>query len=266
MRTTILEYDLSKIIELAKQGKRLDGRGLEQMRDFTLEMGVCENAESSARIRLGETEVLAGIKMAVDKPYPDNPDEGTISVGAELLPLAHSEYEAGPPSFDEIELARVVDRGIRESKALDFNKLCLKEGEACWIIFMDFYAINSDGNLFDAGAIAGLAAFLTAKKPKLNENNKIIKHEYDGVLELKRLPVLTTFVKLGGKIMVDTTYLEEKAAEARYSVSTTEDGYMAAMQKGLKGSLTVDEINYMIGKAFEIGAESRKKLLKFIKA
>jgi exosome complex component RRP42 len=223
-----------------------------------------ENAEGSARILLGETEVIAGIKMGVDKPYPDSPDEGAISVGAELIPLAHSEYESGPPSADEIEVARVVDRGIRESKALDFAALCIKEGEACWIAFMDFYAINSDGNLFDAGSIAGLVSFLEAKLPKLDENNKIIKHEYSGRLELKRLPLLTTFVKLGGKIMVDPTYLEEKAAEARYSVATTEDGFMSAMQKG-EGSFTIDEVNYMIDKAFEIAAENRKKILKIVK-
>ena len=45
MRTTVLEYDLSKIVELARQGKRLDGRGLEEARDFTLELGMCKNAE-----------------------------------------------------------------------------------------------------------------------------------------------------------------------------------------------------------------------------
>ncbi|MCX6803300.1 MAG: RNA-binding protein, partial [Candidatus Diapherotrites archaeon] len=130
MRTTVLEYDVSKIVELARQGKRLDGRGLEDVRNFTIETGKYENAEGSARVFLGETEVVAGIKMGVDKPYPDSPGEGAISVGAELLPLAHSEYEAGPPSFSEIEIARVVDRGIRESKAIDFAKLCIKEGEA----------------------------------------------------------------------------------------------------------------------------------------
>jgi len=235
------------------------------MRDFTIETDKFQNAEGSARILLGETEVIAGIKMGVDKPYPDNPDEGTISVGAELLPLAHSEYESGPPSFDEIEVARVVDRGIRESKAIDFSKLCLKEGEACWVVFMDFYAINADGNLFDAGSIAGLAAFLTAKVPKLDEKNKIIKHEYAGKLEMKRLPLLTTFVKVGGTIMVDPSYLEEKASEARFSVATTEDGYMSAMQKGIGGSFTVEEIRTMVDKAFIIATENRKKLLKMIK-
>jgi exosome complex component RRP42 len=264
VRTTVLEYDLSKIVELARQGKRVDGRAFEEARDFTLELGMCKNAESSARIIMGETQVIAGIKMGVDKPYPDNPDEGAISCGAELLALAHSEYEAGPPSLDEIEIARVVDRGIRESKAIDFTKLCIKEGESCWIAFMDFYAINSGGNLFDAGSIAGLAAFLTAKIPKLDENNKIIKHEYQGKLELKRLPLLTTFVKIGGQILVDPTYLEEKASEARFSVATTDDGLMSAMQKG-PGSFTLEEINKMIDLGFKVADERRKKLLKEVK-
>jgi exosome complex component RRP42 len=264
MRTTVLEYDLSKIVELARQGKRLDGRALETPRDFTLEVDKYQNAEGSARILLGETEVIAGIKIAVDKPYPDNPDEGAISVGAELLPLAHSEYEAGPPSLDEIEVARVVDRGIRESKAIDFTKLCIKEGESCWIAFMDFYAINSAGNLFDAGSMAGLAAFMNAKIPKLDDKNKIIKHEYSGKIELKRMPLLTTFVKVGGKIMVDPTYLEEKASEARFSAATTEDGYLSAMQKG-PGIFTVEEVNYMIDLAFKVADERRKKILKVVK-
>ena len=265
MRNTVLEYDLSKVIELAKQGKRVDGRAMDQFREFTIENDKYQNAEGSARILLGETEVIAGIKIAVDKPYPDNPDEGAISVGAELIPLAHSEYEAGPPTMDEIEVARVVDRGIRESKAIDFTKLCIKEGEACWIAFMDFYAINADGNLFDSGSLAGLAAFLNAKMPKLDEKNHIIKHEYSGKIELRRLPLLTTFVKVGGQIMVDPTYLEEKAAEARFSVATTEDGFMSAMQKGVGGSFTVDEINTMVDKAFIIATENRKKLLKMVR-
>jgi len=264
MRTTVLEYDVSKIVEQVKAGKRVDGRAFDQPREFTLELDMCKNAEASAKITMGETQVIAGVKVGVDKPYPDNPDEGAISCGAELLALAHSEYESGAPSFDEIEIARVVDRGIRESKAIDFTKLCIKEGETCWIAFMDFYALNADGNLFDAGSIAGLAAFMTTKLPKLNDKNKIIKHEYTGKLELKRLPLLTTFVKVGGQILVDPTYLEEKASEARFSVATTEDGFLSAMQKG-PGIFTVDEVSKMIDMGFKIADERRKKLLKIVK-
>ena len=260
MRSTVLEYDVSKVVELARQGKRLDGRGLEEMREFTVEINKYENAEGSARVRLGETELVAGIKMEVGKPYSDRPDEGAISVGAELLALAHSEYESGPPSFDEIEVARVVDRGIREGKAIDFKKFCIKANEAVWVTYLDFYAINGDGNLFDAGSIGALVSLMHAKFPKLDANNKVILHEHTKGIELKRLPLLTTFVKIAGKILVDPTYLEEKASEARFSVATTEDGLMSAMQKGMGGSFTLEEVNYMIDVGFKTAKETRKKI------
>jgi exosome complex component RRP42 len=262
MRSTVLEYEISKIVELAKEGKRLDGRAPYEMRELSIETDFAGNAEGSARVRLGKTEVVAGLKMLTGEPYPDSPNEGSISIGAELLPLAHSEYEAGPPSLDEVELGRVVDRGIRESKALDFEKLCIKEGELSWIAYIDLYAINSDGNIFDAGALAALVCFMQGKIPKLDEGSKIVKGEYAGELELRRQPILSTFVKIGGKIFLDPTYIEEKAAEARFSVSTTEDGYMAAMQKGIGGSFKASEIDEMIEKAFEVAKGVRAKISK----
>ncbi|MFA5357611.1 MAG: exosome complex protein Rrp42 [archaeon] len=262
MRSTVLEYEISKVVEMAKEGKRLDGRKPYEMRKVTIETGFAENAEGSARVRLGETEVLAGLKMATGTPYPDSPDEGSISIGAELLALSNPDFEIGPPSVNEVEIGRVIDRGIRESKAIDFNKLCIKEGELSWIGYIDLYAINGDGNIFDAGALAAVVCFMQGKIPKLDENNRIVKGEYSGKLDLKRIPILTTFVKVGGKILLDPTYIEEKAAEARFSVSTTEDNYMAAMQKGIGGSFRAEEVDEMIEKAFEVGKEVRAKISK----
>ena len=263
MRTTVLDYDIQKIVELARGGKRADGRALEEIRDITIKKDITENAEGSAIVTLGNTKVIAGLKMEVGKPYSDSPNSGSISIGAEALPLAHPEYESGRPSDDEVEVARVVDRGIRESKSIDFDALCIKEGEAVWSGYCDFYALNGDGNLFDAGAIACLVSFKTSRIPKLTEENKVILHEYTGKkIELSRLPILTTFVKVGGKIMVDPTYLEEKACEARFSVSTTDDGYMAAMQKGVGGSFTLDEVNYMIDMGFKLGEKVRELVKK----
>jgi len=260
MRATTLENDVQKIIELIKEGKRLDGRKFDEMREITIESDMCKNAEGSTIVTLGKTKVIAGLKMDIGTPYPDSQDEGAISVGAENLPLAHSEYESGRPSNDEVELARVVDRGLRESKAIDFKQLCVKEGEAVWVGYLDFYTLNGDGNLFDAGSIAALVTFKNSKMPKLNDKNKIIKGEYSGKIELKRLPLLTTFVKIGGAILLDPTYMEEKACEARYSVATTDDGFMSAMQKGVGGSFTLEEVNYMIDMAFKVAEQTRKKL------
>jgi len=260
MRDTTLKYDISKAVDLAREGKRLDGRKLDEMREIIVETDFAKNAEGSTMVTLGKTKVIAGLKMEVGTPYPDSQDEGAISVGAETLPLAHSDYESGRPSSEEVELARVVDRGLRESKAIDFKGLCIEEGEAVWVGYLDFYALNGDGNLFDAGSIATLVTFSNAKVPKLDKDNKIVKKEYSGKIKLKRLPLLTTYVKIGGKILLDPTYIEEKAAEARYSVSTSDDGFMTAMQKGVGGSFTLEEINYMNDTAFKVADETRKKL------
>jgi len=260
MRNTTLNYDISKATELAREGKRIDGRKLDEYRELNVETDFAKNAEGSTMVTLGKTKVMAGLKMDVGTPYPDSQDEGAISVGAEELPLAHPDYESGRPGDGEVELARVVDRGLRESKAIDFKGLCIKEGEAVWVGYLDFYALNGDGNLFDSGSIAALVTFVNAKMPKLDKDNKIVRGEYSGKIKLARLPLLTTFVKVGGKILLDPTYIEEKAAEARYSVATSDDGFMTAMQKGVGGSFTLEEINYMIDTAFKEADNIRKKL------
>ena len=65
---------------------------------------------------IGETVVITGVKMIPGTPYPDSPDEGTISVGAELMPMASPEFEVGPPREAAIEL-------YRRALALDYGQL-----------------------------------------------------------------------------------------------------------------------------------------------
>ena len=139
MESVIWSIKADRIVSLIKEGKRIDGRRLDEYRKISVEKNISDNANGSARVTLGKTEVLVGIKMVPGTPYPDNPNQGTISVGTELLPLASPEFEVGPPREAAIELARVVERGIRESKTIDFMTLCVREGELVWIVFIDTY-------------------------------------------------------------------------------------------------------------------------------
>lgn len=259
MNETLLAVTSDNIVNLLRQNKRADNRGLNDYRKITLTKHVSENAEGSARVKIGETDVIAGVKMLPDKPYPDSPDQGTISVGAELLALASPEFEWGPPSKDAIELARVVDRGIRESKTMDFKDLCIKEAELAWVVFIDIYVMNYDGNLFDASNLAAMSALTEVKIPKL-EDNKIVKKEFTGKLKLKRKPILCTFAKVGNTIVLDPSLEEEACMSTRLSLATTEDDYVCAMQKGGRGSFSLDEIMHMTDTAFEKGKAMRKLL------
>jgi len=247
------------IVNLAKKGKRADNREFNQFRDIKIEPGIISKAEGSARVKIGNTQVIAGIKMDMGEPYPDSPDSGVMTTAAELIPLASPDFEAGPPREDAIELARVVDRGIRESKIIDVEKLCIEEGEKVWIIFIDLHILDYDGNLFDAASLAALAALMTAKIP-----NERFELGEDKPLPLSEPPISCTSVKFDNIVVMDPSLDEEEIAEARLTVSTDEKGDIRAMQKGLNGSFTVDEIKKVINDSIDNGKKIRQQLYKSV--
>ncbi|MEK6876303.1 MAG: exosome complex protein Rrp42 [Nanoarchaeota archaeon] len=250
------------IIKLFTSNTRLDGRKFTEYRKpLKVETGFTNTAEGSARVILGKTEVLAGVKMEIMKPYPDTLDEGSIMIGAELLPLSSPDFELGPPGIQAIELARVVDRGIRESKCIDFKKLCVTEGEKVWMIVIDICPINDAGNLLDASALAAVAAIKAAKFPKFDGEKIDYKKKTDKALELGDLPMSVTVIKIGDKYLVDPDSDEEKAVDARLTVASLSDGTLCAMQKGGDAPLTAEDIDKMV----DLGVEKGKELRKLIK-
>lgn len=249
----------SHIISLLNASVRLDGRKLTEYRKpIEVEYGIIKTAEGSARVKIGETEVMVGVKMEVGEPYPDTPDEGTIIVGAELLPLSNPEFELGPPGIQAIELARVVDRGIRESKAIDFKKLCIEKGGKIWMVVIDICPINDAGNLFDASSLAAMAALKHTVFPSFDGEKVDYKAKTDKKLALEKVPIAVTVIKIGDKFIVDPDIEEEKVIDARLTVSSIEDGTLCALQKGGDFPLTMDEISKML----DIGIEKARELRK----
>ena len=88
MSSLVTKVRLRQIEQLIEKGKRLDERGLLDYREIKIEQGVIEKAEGSARVFLGKTEVLVGVKVETGEPFPDTPNDGVITVNAELVPLA----------------------------------------------------------------------------------------------------------------------------------------------------------------------------------
>ncbi len=232
-----------QIAQLISRGKRLDGRGLTDYREIRLEAGTIERAEGSARVRLGKTEVLVGVKIEVGAPYSDRPNEGVLTVNAELVPLASPTFEPGPPDENAIELARVVDRGIRESKAIDLEKLCLVPRKKVFVVFVDVYVLNHDGNLIDASAMASLAALLNTKlfNYKVENGEVEIKPGYTQ-LPIKNHPIAITFAKIKDTLIMDPSLEEEQVMDTRLTVTIEKDGKICAMQKGSSGYFSVQQI------------------------
>lgn len=258
----MIEMDAELIREIIRKGKRLDNRAFMDYREISVETGVIPLAEGSAKVKIGTTEVIAGIKMGIGTPFSDTPDEGVLMVGAELVPFADPTFEAGPPREDAIELSRVVDRAIRESKAIDFHKLCITPKEKVWMVNVDIDVINDSGNLIDACGLAAIAALKTTKFPKVDDEGNVEFGEKTGKsLEIEGIPVSTTFVKIGDKLLADPDSFEWTAMEARLTVGTIDkDGEIkfASMQKGGSWGLTEAEIQTILDAAEQKGEELRK--------
>jgi len=232
--------------------------------DLVIETGVSKNAEGSAKVSIGDTVVIAGVKMSFDNPYSDTPDQGNLMINVELLPLSNPEFEPGPPTIQSIELARVTDRGIRESKAIDLKKLCVKPGEKVWGVIVDICTINDAGNLFDACSIASIAALKDAKFPEVKEEGDVMTVNYkkrsDKSVPIDKIPINVTVYKIGDTFVVDPLTTEEQAADTRLSVASMDDGTLCALQKGGEGELTVDEIDQMLTLGIAKAKEIREKL------
>lgn len=249
------------LLESLKKGIRYDGRKPDEFRKIEIEYGISDSAEGSARVRIGETEVLAGVKMSIEKPYPDSPDKGSLMVGAELLPLSSPNFEPGPPGIQAIEVARVVDRGIRESKAIDLKKLCVEEGEKVWIIMIDVCTINDAGNLFDAASIAAIAALKDAVFPEYDGKKIDYKKHTDKKVPINKVPIGITVLKIGDTLILDPTPEEEQAAESRLTVTTFDDGTLCAMQKGGVAPFKPAEIEKII----DLATAKSKEISKLLK-
>ena len=109
--------------EFLKTGERFDGRKVDDFRKVKIELGVSEKAEGSALVTLGETQIAAGIKLDVGEPFPDTPEQGVLITNAELTAMSSEIFEPGPPGENAIEVARVVDRCIREAEVIDLEKV-----------------------------------------------------------------------------------------------------------------------------------------------
>jgi exosome complex component RRP42 len=248
------------IIKALDKNIRYDGRKKDEWRKIAITRNFTSTAEGSAQIKFGDTEVLVGVKMSIEKPYPDTPEQGMLMVNAEMLPLSNPKFEAGPPDTTSIELARVIDRGIRESHSYDTKNLCIIKGEKVWSVSVDICPINSDGNLFDVGAFAALIALQNTHFPAY-ENDKIdYEKKTNKKLVMDKYPIAITVIKIGSHYLVDPLEEEEEVLDARITMTFLDDGSICSLQKGGDSPLTEEDIKNMIELGYQKSLELRKHL------
>ncbi|NOZ31015.1 MAG: exosome complex protein Rrp42 [Crenarchaeota archaeon] len=255
------ELRKSTILSLISKGLRIEERDLYTPRLIKIETGVVERAEGSAQVQLGKTQVLVGVKVDVGTPFKDTPDEGVIAVNAEFVPIASPMFEPGPPDENAIELARVIDRSLRESNAVDRKSLVIIPGQKVWVVHVDIYVLNYDGNLFDASMLATMAALIDTRLPdyeELETGEIRLKEEKKTPLQINKIVTTVNIAKIGDYLIVDPNLDEETVADTKLIVAYDHEGNVVGIQKSGAGSMTREEIL----KAIDIGSKAARVYFK----
>jgi len=160
-------------------------------------------------------------------------DKGIFICTAEILPLAHPSAETGPPQPNVIEIARVVDRGIRESGMIDLSQLVLQKDKSVIGVFADNVVTDHDGNLFDACSYAAVAAIITSKIPKweMKDDKPVLIEDQASDTPITTIPISVTMGLIGEFIIVDPNLDEWECLDARITITTNSDGNIVALQK-----------------------------------
>jgi exosome complex component RRP42 len=262
-RSTIIVEHLRKqqMWEAISKGKRLDGRNLDEIRPIEAEVNVIRKANGSSKVNLGNSEVVAGVKVETGRPFEGLENKGALILSAEILPTASPYIEPGPPDEETIELARVVDRGIRESEMIDLDKLVLVPGEIVYTIFVDCSIINADGNLFDATSYAVVSALMSSKIPIFKvQDGKVIDSGDVQEPPLTTIPISITAARVGDTVILDPTAEEEACMDARITITTNSNSDFTAVQKGSTGAFTLEQLKKTAEAARIKGIEVRSKI------
>jgi exosome complex component RRP45 len=155
-------------LERAVSGSaRADGRGPEEIRQLRFVLGRAPNGRASATVHLGDTKALAVVTGEVVAPFLDRPTEGQLLFQVDISAMAEPGGSAwgGRRSALAVEAARIIERGLRDSQALDTEALCIIAGERVWSIRVDVKVLDLNGNAIDAASLAAIAALHHYRRP-----------------------------------------------------------------------------------------------------
>lgn len=263
-RELVPRMQLEYILKLLKRGERADNRGLLDYRPLGIILSPIEKAEGSALVKLGKTQVLVGVKLDLGSPFEDRPNEGVLQVHAEFVPLASPSFEPGPPDENAVELARVIDRSIREPKVIKLDELVLEPGRLVWVIYNDIYLIDHAGNAIDASMIASMLALASAKLPSLvktEEGYRINRGLKERSLPVSSLVATVTMAIIEDAILVDPSMEEENIADTLLTIAVDEKERICGVQKrGEKGIS-----RSILDKAVDVAVEKSKWLISQMK-
>ncbi|KAK0738426.1 ribosomal protein S5 domain 2-type protein [Schizothecium vesticola] len=224
------------VLQALKEDVRLDGRDLDQYRPLELTFG---DQHGVAEVTLGKTKVLVKTSAEVTVPYPDRPLDGIFTIATELSPMTAPSFEVNRPTETEVLLARLLEKTVRRSGALDTESLCLVAGQKVWSVRVDVHVLSHDGNLTDAACFAVVASLRHFRKPDTSMEGGVLTVYTPAEREPVPLSWLHSpfciswsfYGDMGEIAVLDATWVEEQVRVGSCTISLNRHGEICQIAK-----------------------------------
>jgi len=215
--------------KLIVDGKRLDGRGFDELRPIKIEAGVLKNADGSAYLEWGKNKIFAAVygpREALPKHTAD-PEKAVIKCRYSMAPFSSlEEHGRSGPNRRAIEISKVTKEV--------FENVIMSENFPGTEINIFIEVVQSDGGTRAAGITAAAVALATSGIP------------------MRDLPYAVSAGKIGDQVVIDLNKIEDNYSDADVPIAVSpRTGEILLLQ--MDGSLTKDEFKEAIAKVKKAG-------------
>lgn len=214
-----------------KNGLRVDGRRLDELRPLKLEVGILDKANGSAYIEHGRNKILA----AVYGPREAHPkhialaDRAVVRCRYHMAPFSTDERKSPAPSRRELELSKVIRESLEPAIMSEYFP------RATIDLFIE--VLQADAGTRCAGITAASLAMADAGIP------------------MRELVAACAAGKIDGKVVLDLSDIEDKQGDADLPVAFMPKSNVISLLQ-MDGSLTEEEFK----QALELATNACRKI------
>eukprot|EP01061_Rhynchopus_euleeides_P022913 TRINITY_DN37414_c0_g1_i1.p1 TRINITY_DN37414_c0_g1~~TRINITY_DN37414_c0_g1_i1.p1 ORF type:complete len:316 (+),score=114.99 TRINITY_DN37414_c0_g1_i1:252-1199(+) len=204
--------------EAVKQKLRHDGRGVGEVRPFSVQTQVVGKALGSSLVTQGMSRVICATRVGFIPALGKDSDEGRLEVRCTIPSVASEGVNDDIITFRQRgdAIAEYVKKMIMACNTLDLKQLCVEKEACACNLHVDLYVLNCDGSLRDACLHAAVGALLHTSLPhvEVKDNVPVPVPGKSNPLQITQYPLSLSFAMYHGELLPDLTAKEEDLMDA----------------------------------------------------
>ncbi|KIH59246.1 prefoldin, alpha subunit [Ancylostoma duodenale] len=243
------------ILEGFAENQRLDGRTLNDFRQVKLVVGAeC----GTALCTMGDTKVLCAVSASLTEPRATRPNKGFVAVDVDMSPMGNPANEHNRLGERGLELTRLLELVLRDSRCIDVESLCVRAHKEVWKLRVDVRVLDDDGALLDCASVAAVAALYHFRRPNVTvePNHTIIHSEYEQALvplNIYHMPICVSFgfTKAGNYVVIDPTDKETQCLYGCLVIACNKRREVCALHQSTNLILSTSTIEACVKRAMQ---------------